>query len=123
MGLLAELQTEIKDAFDNDLEDAVVSVTLRHKDKTATVYDPVTGLSTDSTTDYETRGVFYEYSTLERFNTHIEPNDVKFIILANEVSIVPAVRDSIINGTKVYRVIGFVQDPVIATYELQLRTT
>ena len=121
MGLREDLQTDLKEAFDEDLADGVKTVVLRKRDQSSTVYDPDTGLSTTPSTDYSTRGIFDEYSTLERFNTQIAPTDVKFIIIANELSIVPGVKDKLIDGTNEYSVIRFEKDPVEATYIIHLR--
>jgi len=121
VGLREDLQTDLKEAFDEDLADGVKTVVLRKRDQSSTVYDPDTGLSTTPSTDYSTRGIFDEYSTLERFNTQIAPTDVKFIIIANELSIVPGVKDKLIDGTNEYSVIRFEKDPVEATYIIHLR--
>lgn len=121
MGLREELQTDIKEAFDEDLSDGVTPVILRKRDQAGTVYDPDTGLSVTSSVDYSTRGIFSDYSTLERFNTHIAPTDVKFIIIANEISVLPGVKDKLIDGTAEYSVIRFEQDPIKATYTLHVR--
>jgi len=121
MGLREELQSDLKEAFDEDLVDAVKTVVLRKRNKAGTVYDPITGLSNTGFTDYPTRGIYSGYSQLERFNTNIMPTDTAFIILANELDIEPETKDHLVDGTDIYNVIRFSKDPVIATYVLHLR--
>jgi len=122
MGLREELQADLKEAFDEDLSDAVRQLTLSHVSKDLTVYDPLLGTNTRTTVDYSTRGIFTNYSTNELFNSTIEPTDSKLIIIANELDVVPQIQDKITdNESRIYNIIGQLHDPINATYELQVR--
>jgi len=121
MGLREELQADLIEAFDEDLSDAVKSLTLKQVSKDQTVYDPTTGANTRVSVDYSTRGIFTNYTTIERFNSFLEPTDSKLIIIASELDTVPQIRDVISDGTINYNIIGQLNDPLDATYELQVR--
>ena len=82
MGLREELQADLKEAFDEDLSDAVKSLTLKQVSKSQTVYDPTLGTNTRVSIDYTTRGIFTNYTVQELFNSFLEPNDSKLIIIA-----------------------------------------
>lgn len=121
MGLREELQADLKEAFDEDLSDAVRTLTLKHVSKDQTVYDPALGTNTRISVEYSTRGIFTGYTILEQFNSFIEPTDSKLIIIANELAVVPQIRDIISEGTDNYNIVGQLNDPLEATYELQIR--
>ena len=121
MGLREELQADLKEAFDEDLSDAVKQITLKQVSKDLTTYDPVTGTNTRTSVDYYTRGIFTDYTIEERYNSFLEPTDSKLIIIANELEVVPQIRDVISEGATNYNIIGQLHDPVKATYELQVR--
>ena len=123
MGLRDELQTDLKEAFDDDLSDAVHGITLKQFQKTQSVYDPTTGENTKVSKTFSSRGIFTNYTESERFNTTIEPTDSRVIILANEIETTPQIQDKItenISGIE-YNIIGMLKDPVGATHELQVR--
>lgn len=139
MGIRDELQADIAEAFDGDLADAVGTITL-----TGTVqgeYDPVTGTIPEVTQDYTARGVFSGYDRQEVDGQHVLATDIKVTILQNEFfdeagnRAVPKVGFTIIRGTKnswfywffkysefaTFRVLQVLQDPVAATWTIQLR--
>ena len=124
MGLQSELLADIKEAFDDDLSDAVKLFTLTHYDRDSNVYDAATSNVTRSSTDYSSRGVFDSYTQQERFNTHIEATDIKLIVLANEIDIEPKIRDTVTQtlSGKEFRVKSVSKDPVDAIYELQIES-
>lgn len=119
MGLRSELQTDIAEAFDTDLFDAVSYLTLNVK--TNAVYNPTTGLNTPAVNSTSIRGVLDQYNTLERFNTFIEPTDVKFIVLQNELLDEPKIKDEVVDGIFTYYIIQIEKDPANATMVLHLR--
>lgn len=122
MGLRAELQSDLAEALDDDLADAVTAFT-----GTRTVADDTdTGIDdwlkppdapSSSTLTYSGRGVFTDYSTYELNSDIINVTDVKLICLANEITNEP-IADDKING---YSVVMVNKDPANATFEIQLR--
>lgn len=121
MGLTAELQTDLKEAFDNDLSDAVKSFTLVHYDRDASLYDPAIGSVVRSSVSYNSRGIFDKYIQQERFNTTIQATDVKLIVIASEIDVEPKIADEVIQGGKTRPIKNVSKDPVNAIYELQLK--
>lgn len=119
MGLRSEIQEAISEAFDLDLADAVSQVT--HNSMTGSTYDTATGLNTLTYTSNTIRGVFDGYSQLERFNSYIQPTDVKFIVLQNELVLIPEIKDEIVDNTTTYKIIQIEKDPANATMVLHLR--
>lgn len=122
MGLRDDIQTDLAEAFDDDLADAVTAFT-----GTRTVAsDTDSGIddwmlppseTTDSTLTYTGRGVFTDYSTYELDSDIVDVTDVKLICLANEITSEP-IADDKING---YSVVRVNRDPALASYEIQLR--
>ncbi len=124
MGLREEIQTEIGLAFDEDLADAAVNITLTQNSRDG--YDTSSGKTTPVTTnDYDSRAVFGEYSDLEIFNSSIEPTDSKVLILANELEVAPRIGDLITRETdsRVFRIIAVAQDPAGVAHVCQARST
>ena len=122
MGIKEEVQVDLKDAFDNDLTDAVKTFVLEHNDRTLGSYSGANGTYTKSVTNHNSRGVFSDFDQMERFNTHIEPTDIKLIVIQNEIAIEPSVRDIVTENSIKYRIIAKFKDPIDATYILQLRS-
>ena len=122
MGLRDDLQSDLAEAFDDELSDAVTAFT-----GTRTVADDAdSGIDdwmnppdtpTASTLTYTGRGVFTDYSTYELNSDIINVTDVKLIVLQNEITAEP-IADDKING---YSVVRVNRDPALATYEIQLR--
>ena len=122
MGLRDDLQSDLVEAFNDDLADAVTAFV-----GTRTVADDTdSGIDdwmnppdtpTASTLTYTGRGVFTDYSTYELNSDIINVTDVKLIVLQNEITAEPIADDNI-NG---YSVVRVSKDPALATYEIQLR--
>ena len=120
MGLKADLDADIKEAFDTDLADAVKPFTgSRTVRGEPSIEDMLTNtVGSDSTIiDYSGRGVFGGYSEIEVDNESIMANDVKLTALQSEVTTRPQL-DDVING---YQVVAVNQDPASATFTIQLR--
>lgn len=115
MGLRADIQADIAEAFDSDLADAVTSFTASHPGSPA--YDPATGSVTATPTPYTGRGVFGDYRADHIDGTVILATDKQLIALQNDVARAPAVGDTIA-GMSAVRV---EQDPAAATWVVQLR--
>lgn len=120
MGLKADLDADIKEAFDTDLADAVQPFTgSRAVQGEPSIEDILTNTVGSSSTiiNYSGRGVFGGYSEFEVDNESIMANDVKLTALQSEVTNTPKL-DDVING---YQVVAVNQDPVSATFTIQLR--
>ena len=115
MGLKAEISTEIAQAFDGDLKDAVKDFTgrrviLSHDDWA--IND--TGTPTEA---YKGRGVFGSYSAYEADGQAVSMKDVKLTCLQSELTDTPMI-DDVINGM---RVLSIKKDPANVSHTIQLR--
>lgn len=111
-----EIQRELTAAFDTDLKDAVKSFTGAANVQTSND-DWLVGAVSNSQANYEGRGVFTGFNKSEIDGQSILLTDVKLIRLQNEVTQEPKV-DDLINGQ---RVVSVQQDPVSASFVIQLR--
>ncbi|MGE6824314.1 hypothetical protein [Pseudomonas soli] len=129
MGMREELQAELAEAFDDPdgLADAVKPVAGSRTVKGG--YDPkIGGTVPASTTYYAGRGVFGSYLAKEIDGTRIQTEDVKLLVLQNElfevqagaVTDVPALP-KIGDQVSGYRALNVSQDPAQATWTVQLR--
>ncbi|EFE7739082.1 glutamate 5-kinase [Escherichia coli] len=125
MGIQDELQTDIAEAFDTDLADAVNAFTGRYVIQSG--WDPVTETGGETAVNYTGRGVLSRYKTSRIDNVNILAGDLKLTALVNEVMDEPAVDHIIIAPDLVtgmpqeYQVMDVSTDPARATYRLQLR--
>ena len=120
MGLKADLDADIKEAFNTDLADAVQPFTgSRTVQGEPSIEDILTNTVGSNSTiiNYSGRGVFGSYKELEVDNESIMANDVKLTALQSEVTTRPQL-DDVING---YQVVAVNQDPVSVTFTIQLR--
>lgn len=126
MGLRDDLQRDLAEAFDTDLVDAVNPVVGVRKVQGE--YDPDSGTTPETTTNYAGRGVFGKYLAKEIDGSLIQATDEKLTILQNELFItllgeptevlaIPEIGDVI--GGK--RAMNVSQDPAKATWTVQLR--
>lgn len=125
MGIRDELQTDIAEAFDTDLADAVNDFTGRYVIQSG--WDPVTEMGGETVVTYSGRGVLSRYKTSRIDNMNVLAGDLKLTALVNEVTGEPGV-DHIITATdmvrglpQLYLVIDVSTDPARATYRIQLR--
>ena len=107
-------------AFDNQLSDAISTFTGFRKGAQG-VYDPVADKYINNDVNYSGRGVFDAYSVEELVDTQIDVADVKLTVLQAELAVTPRNDDKITKDTSTYRVINVQQDPVGATWTIQLR--
>ncbi|MBK5512290.1 hypothetical protein [Pseudomonas sp. TH15] len=128
MGMREELQAEMAEAFDDPdgLADAVKPVTGVRK--VAGEYDPDLGGAPEVTTTYGGRGVFGSYLAKEIDGSLIQTTDEKLLILQNELYLtVEGVPTAMIAEPKIgdiidrKRALNVSQDPVGATWTIQLR--
>lgn len=115
MGLRDDITADLAEAFDGDLADAVTNFSASHPGTPA--YDPSTGGVTAAPIAYTGRGVFAGYRADQIDGTLILATDKQLIALQSEVTLAPAVGDTIA-GMSVVRV---EQDPAAACWVVQLR--
>ena len=116
MGLNAEISTEIAQAFDGDLKDAVKYFTGRRvilSDDDWAVNDT----QVLSTINYSGRGIFTGFHAYEIDNKTIMQQDTKLICLQSELAEIPQIDDEI-NKMKI---ISISHDPAEVIFTIQLR--
>lgn len=121
MGLRDEIQADIAEAFNEDLADAVTTFTctkLIYSEEFdfATQTYPIIGEKT-----YSGRGVFgsYERDLVKPANYQVE--DVKAIVLQNEVNAVPQIDDVWLTSGGTFKVLSVGKDPASVSWRVQLR--
>ncbi|WP_444756574.1 hypothetical protein [Pseudomonas sp. A014] len=129
MGMREELQAELAEAFDDPdgLADAVKPVAGTRTIKGG--YDPAIGGTVPaSTLHYIGRGVFGSYLAKEIDGSRIQTEDVKLLVLQNELFVgqAGAVTDApaapkIGDQVSGYRALNVSEDPAQATWTVQLR--
>lgn len=115
MGLRADIQGDIAEAFDADLADAVLPFD-GERVEISDDYDPDTGSYPETKVQYSGRGVFGSFNA-ETLAEHLRVTDTKLTALQNEVTDTPKIDDTI-NGKTVKDVR---KDPASATWTLALR--
>lgn len=125
MGLREDIQTELAEAFDTDLADAVVPFTGEYLGPG--VRNPITEETTAQPVFYSGRGVLDSYDSRRIDSINVKVGDVLLICLANETTDIPAVghkiavEDLLTGQQATYRVVSPGIDPAKAHYEIQLR--
>ncbi|UIW10342.1 hypothetical protein [Flyfo siphovirus Tbat2_3] len=125
MGIRDELQSDIAEAFDSDLSDAVNDFTGSYVIEGEV--DPVTEESTSETVTYAGRGVLSKYSLNRIDGVNILSGDLKLTALTNEVTDKPRVDhiittpDLVTGQAQRYKAVTVSTDPAGATYSIQLR--
>lgn len=115
MSLNKEITTDIAQAFDGDLADAVKSFTATRQsnaDGDWAINDNNVEVQT-----YTGRGVFGSYSSYETDGQVIATSDVKLICLQKELTGTPMI-DDVINGLQV---LSIQKDPADVVWVIQLR--
>lgn len=125
MGLRDDIQTDLAEAFDDDLADAVSTFTGTYMGPGE--WDLVSETSTAQLVTYTGRGVLDSYDSRRIDGLNILVGDVLLICLTNEVTDKPAVghqitaADLITGEPATYRIVNPGVDPAKAHYEIQLR--
>lgn len=118
MGLTADAQAAIKEAFDTSLADAVKSCIYRRLEST---FDPATNTTTDTATDYNTRGVFGGFKDSLVKDESVLDTKVRVLILQSELDVNPAQDDLLIVENKVYTIEIVMEDEADVTWILKCR--
>ncbi|MGO0694189.1 hypothetical protein ACTORG_11910 [Pseudomonas guariconensis] len=129
MGLREEIQADLAEAFDDPegLADAVRPVAGIRTVKGS--YDPnIGGTAPTTAIRYSARGVFDSYLAQEIDGSRIQTEDMKLLVLQNEVF---EERDGVVSDTPAtpkigdhisdFRVLNVSEDPAQATWTIQLR--
>jgi len=117
MGLYDDLQTDLTEAWNNDLSDAVVDIEFTIL--SAPVYDPSTGVSTPTEVVHTMRGIVLINETKEITQEPNRTHDLEIIILD-----VDKTEDFVID-TKVtynggdYKISEYEVDPVTASHTIK----
>ena len=117
-----ELQAELAAAFNDDLADAVDSLTCQKP-----IYSGVFDFETQTypviaSESYSGRGVLFgSYQKDLVKPADYQAEDAKAIVLQNEVTAVPQIGDVWATSKGDFKVVNIGVDPVAATYTLQLR--
>lgn len=129
MGMREEIQADLAEAFDDPdgLADTVKPVAGTRTVKGG--YDPeIGGTLPASTMRYTGRGVFGSYLAKEIDGSRIQTEDVKLLVLQNELFVEQAgVATDVPAAPKIgdqvsgYRALNVSQDPAEATWTIQLR--
>lgn len=125
MGIRDELQTDIAEALDTDLADAVNAFSGRYVIQSD--WDPVTETGGETAVTYTGRSVLSRYKQNRIDNVNILAGDLKLTALVNEVTDKPAVDhiitapDLVTGLPQTYQVKDVSTDPAKATYRIQLR--
>lgn len=120
MGIYSDLQTDLAEAFDNDLSDAVVGVVFSVE--TVGSYNPATGSVASTKTTYTTRCVVIKDVMGQDPDEPARRDEVHILVLDSE-----KVVSSFIIGMGVlvrgenYEISGAAIDPVSATHTLVCR--
>ncbi|MFI8035201.1 glutamate 5-kinase [Acinetobacter sp. ABJ_C3_5] len=120
MGLRAELQADIAEAFNEDLADAVQPFSCERIIKTD--WDPLTETHKGIKENYSGRGVLFgSYNQYEIQTLDVLATDKKAVVLQNEVTMVPKIDDEWFTPLGKFRVMHIQQDPAKTIWKCQLR--
>lgn len=120
MGLREEVQTDVAEAMNGDLADAVATITYTAPSTGA--YDPNTGEVTQDETSYPGRAILYDaiYADVPA-NPSLKEVTKKGVILQNELDATPAPDGVIRTPTETLLVLFVKPDPAEATWELYMK--
>ena len=124
MGLRDEITADIGDAFDTDLADAVVIVTITHYARNQSEFDPSTGDVTRTFDEFTVRGVLYEKFKIENEEFGALPSMKNFLVLQADLEATNfpiEIGDRLTYGGGVYTIYKIHEDPVNATFIYKLK--
>lgn len=115
-----EIIEELRLAFDTDLIDTVVRVTITKYDTND--FTPSTASFTKVPVASQTiDGIFTGHWQYEVFNANAEPNDETLLILQDDLSFKPEIACMVESLRGLSRVIEVRSDPMRVTWELRIR--
>lgn len=116
----SEIVYDLRQAFETDLMDAVILVTIDRYDTDK--FDPVTGtVEQELVSTMTVPGIFTGQWQYEVFNTNAEPNDETLLILQDDTTFAPKISDIITSSRGKTRIIEIKSDPMNVTWELRVR--
>ncbi|MFW2097808.1 glutamate 5-kinase [Acinetobacter sp. ULE_I057] len=120
MGLRDELQAEIEEAFDTDLTDAITTFTCSKEIQSGDFDFETQTYPTVTVEQYSGRGVFgsYKRDLVKPIDYQVE--DVKALVLQNEVTGVPQI-DDVWGADGQFKVLNVGKDPSGSIWICQLR--
>jgi len=119
MSLYDDIQSDVAEAFDTDLADAVTTFTFTEFGTPA--YDASTGTTVTPETDYEIRGVVIKNIEGEIADESVFKDLVKLLILASEATVTFIMDMKVAFGGDSYKIVGISKDPANATFTLDCR--
>lgn len=120
MSLRAEIQSDIAEALNEDLADAVHTFSCERI--TRSNWNPVTETYDEVNESYTGRGVLFgSYNQYEVQSLGVLATDKKATVLQNEVTMIPKVDDEWSTSHGKFRVINIQQDPAATIWKCQLR--
>lgn len=93
-----------------------------YRQTTGWEYDTSLGKEVESSSDYTVIAYLTNYNKRELIN-QVRASDLKCLILADDLDIVPKIDDIIIWNDKEWRIVEFAPNPFEVVIELQLRAS
>jgi len=113
MGLQTDLLSDINDAFDEDLSDAVISVIATHISLNDTDFDPSTGTNTPTKSTITIRGILSDVTKKDVDELGAISKTSKFLVLDSElIDLSISIGDTINDGIEEYSIYNEKIDPV-----------
>jgi len=115
--LEGELADDIAAALDSAGIPFAVTITRDVPQESPDPADPLPPISTD----FACNGFIDDWDASYLASSLVERGDVKIVIIANSIAIVPVAGDRVMVRGKTYSVLNVSADPALATYTLQAR--
>lgn len=119
MGLYSELQEDLVEAFDDDLSDAVATLTVTIITQGA--YDPATGDTPSTPVDYTMRCIVIKDVVGEEPDEPDSTDNVQLLVLDSEKTVDFKTDMKVNVRDSDYEIAGIKVDPVSATHILKCR--
>lgn len=122
MGIRDDIQSELTEAFNDDLADAVNTFTCS-KVTYSGKYNPVTEqYEGEQITTYQGRGVLFgSYQKDLVKPSDYQADDAKATLLQNEVTVEPQINDVWVTSKGSFKIINIGADPTDSIWKVQLR--
>jgi hypothetical protein len=116
------LEGELADTIGDALLDAAIPLDVVIMRSTPGVIIDPADPPPPTITDHACKGFVDTYTDALRAASLVQADDVKVVIVAKTIDIVPKPLDIVMVRTKTYTVITVSTDPALALYELQARS-